>query len=244
MADQLLLQTQYNILLLLRIWPVHQQLVQNRSTGFVGTSVSTITSAPTTPNKYVISAVALSGDYTVGTAMFNKFIGKNIYFEKVVHKVMKEVDVLVAAPEIQNEKNGVTNNNSTISVPSKQLMEVEETTWIPMEDGIPYTGDLYVKKADHPEINFPDGIEGIYSTLTAAVADLNLRGVSGPIRFLLTDATYSTGETFPITFNIANENLPTATNTVTIKPNTGVTSIITGATAINVFGIYDDYIII
>ena len=91
-----------------------------------------------------------------------------------------------------------------------------------------YTGDLYVKKADHPEFNFPDGIEGIYSTLTAAVADLNLRGVSGPTRFLLTDANYSVGETFPITFNIANENLPTAANTVTLKPNTGVTSLITG----------------
>ena len=59
----------------------------------------------------------------------------------------------------------------------------------------------------------------------------------------MTDADYSVGETFPITFNIANENLPTATNTVTIKPNTGVTSVITGTTAINVFGIYDDYII-
>lgn len=215
----------------------------NPSAGFVGTSVSTITSAPTTSNKYIISAVALSGDYTVGTAAFNKFIGKNIYFEKVVHKVMKEVDVLVTAPEILNEKSGVTNNNSTIPSPSKQLMEVEETTWIPMVDGIPYTGDLYVKKVDHPEFNFPDGIEGIYSTITAAVTDLNLRGVSGPTRFLLTDANYSVGETFPITFNIVNENLPTATNTVTIKPNSGVTSLITGATAINVFGIYDDYII-
>ena len=76
---------------------------------------------------------------------------------------MKEVDVLVAAPEIQNEKSGVTNNNSTISAPSKQLMEVEETTWIPMVNGIPYKGDLFIKKADHPEFNFPDGIEGIYS---------------------------------------------------------------------------------
>ncbi|HCY75976.1 MAG TPA: hypothetical protein DHV28_08645 [Ignavibacteriales bacterium] len=198
---------------------------------------------PTTPSRYIVSNVALAGDYTVGTAAFNKFIGTNIYFEKVVHKVMKEVDVLVTAPEIQNEKSGVTKNNSEISSPAKQLMEVEETTWIPMVDGIPYTGDLYVKKADHPEINFPDGIEGIYSTLTAAVADLNLRGVSGPTRFLLTDANYSVGETFPITIDIANENLPTAVNTVTIKPNAGVTSVVTGATAINVFGIYDDYII-
>jgi len=127
---------------------------------------------------------------------------------------------------------------------AKQLMEIEETTWIPMENGQPYLGDLYIKKIEHPEMNFPQGTDGIYLTITAAIADLNLRGVSGPVRFLLTDTDYSTGETFPLTIYIVNENLPTATNTVTIKPNTGVVSTITCASAINVFGIYDSYVII
>lgn len=198
---------------------------------------------PTTPASYIISNVALSGDYTVGIAMFNMITGNNIYFEKVVQKVMKEVDVIVPAPEIRDEKDQVTENTSTQPTASRQLIEVEETTWTPMQNGMPYTGDLFVKKVDHPEINFPDGIDGIYSTITAAVADLNLRGVLGPVRFLLTDASYSTGETYPITVNIFNENLPTVTNTVTFKPNTGVSSVITCGTAQNVFGIYDDYII-
>ena len=46
---------------------------------------------PTTPNSYVITASALSGDYTVGLTMFNKLTGNNIYFDKVVTKVKKEV---------------------------------------------------------------------------------------------------------------------------------------------------------
>ena len=56
-------------------------------------------------------------------------------------------------------------------------MEVEVIFWIPMQNGKPFTGDLFVKKSDNPQMNFPDGIEGIYSTITAAVADLNSRGV-------------------------------------------------------------------
>ena len=37
-----------------------------------------------------------------------------------------------------------------------------------------------------------------YTTLTAAISDLNSRGVSCPVTFILTDNTYAS-ETFPIT---------------------------------------------
>ena len=40
-----------------------------------------------------------------------------------------------------------------------------------------------------------------YTTLTAAVADLNLKEITCPVTLLLTDATYSTAETFPIVIN-------------------------------------------
>ena len=46
---------------------------------------------PTTPSTYSITDVPLSGDYTVGTTMFNKISGKNITFVKETKKVMKEV---------------------------------------------------------------------------------------------------------------------------------------------------------
>ena len=75
----------------------------NPSTGFAGTTVSAITSAPTTPSSYTISQAALAGDYTVGLLMFNQVTGKNIYFDKVVTKVMKEV-VIEQQSETTTEK--------------------------------------------------------------------------------------------------------------------------------------------
>jgi hypothetical protein len=63
-----------------------------------------------------------------------------------------------------------------------------------------------------------------YSTLTSAANDLATLGVAGPITFVLTDTIYSvsTGEVFPI--NWLAYNGASATNTVTIRPATGVTS--------------------
>ena len=187
--------------------------------------------APTTPSSYRISQAALSGTYTVGLTLFNQVTGNNIYFDKVVTKVMKEVDVVVPQEVTQYAKGQEPQDqNQTSFQPQtiKQLMEVEEISWVPMQNGQQYLGDLYIKKVDSPEFNYPVGTDGIYATITAAVADLNLRGVNGgATTFLLNDASYTTGETYPIVINVANEgNFPTATNTVTIKPNTGVTALI------------------
>jgi trimeric autotransporter adhesin len=73
------------------------------------------------------------------------------------------------------------------------------------------------------------GTAGNFTTITAAVAAYNTRGLCGPTRFLLLDATYSGSETFPITINQAAGT--STTNTLTIKPNTGITSSITGSNA-------------
>jgi hypothetical protein len=70
------------------------------------------------------------------------------------------------------------------------------------------------------------GAAGDFATLTAAIAALAGAGVSGPVSFLLTDATYSSGETFPITVRpFAGAS---ATNTVTVRPDAGVTAAISG----------------
>jgi hypothetical protein len=85
---------------------------------------------------------------------------------------------------------------------------------------------------------------GVYATITAAVADLNLRGVSGATRFLLTDASYPT-ETFPLTVNVASIYKPTSTNTVTFKPNTSVVATVSGAAAsTQIFKILSSYVTI
>jgi len=74
------------------------------------------------------------------------------------------------------------------------------------------------------------GVGGNFTTLTAAVTAYNTATcITGPIIFNLTDASYSTGETFPISINF--QPLGSAINTLTIKPNAGVSSLLVGANA-------------
>ncbi|MFY7884982.1 MAG: beta strand repeat-containing protein, partial [Dolichospermum sp.] len=67
-----------------------------------------------------------------------------------------------------------------------------------------------------------------YTTLTAAVSAYNNGCLSGAVTFQLMDATYS-GETLPITIN--NHTDASATNTLTIKPASGVTSSLSGSSS-------------
>ena len=165
---------------------------------------------------------------------FNRIAGKNISFEKVVKKVTKNVLV--------QETNTDGKSKSGLLKAKQKTVETYMTEWIPMENGKKYNGPLYILKSEHPEFDFPLNINGVYATITGAVSDLNFRGVGGALRFLLNDASYTTGETYPIVINIANDNQPTSTNTVTIKPNTGITtSISTASDYIPVFRILSNY---
>ncbi len=73
------------------------------------------------------------------------------------------------------------------------------------------------------------GVSGNFATLTAAVASANTNGLCGPTVFSLTDATYSGSETFPIAINQLVGS--SSTNTLTIRPATGVTAAISGSNA-------------
>jgi len=190
--------------------------------------------APTTPSSYVITAAPLAGVYSVGLTLFNQISGRNISFVQTIEKVQKEVIVEKEANNKPVDKNSPVENlsetsSSQVSGETK-IVEVEEIRWIPMENGKNYNGPLFIKKNENPSLNFPEGIEGVYATITAAIADLNLRSVSGATTFSLVDATYPT-ETFPIAINITNEILPTSTNNITIKPAAGITATISGAAA-------------
>jgi hypothetical protein len=71
------------------------------------------------------------------------------------------------------------------------------------------------------------GSSGNYATLTAAVDAYNtVCNVTGPIVFELTDNIYGPNETFPIV--LRGNQLVSATNTLTIKPATGVNANIIG----------------
>ncbi len=87
------------------------------------------------------------------------------------------------------------------------------------------------------------GVGQTYTTLTAAITDLNAKEVIAPVTFELWDATYSASETFPIIIYPNPGSSPT--NTVTIKPKSGVTSTVTGAPATGIIVLYGaDYVII
>ncbi|MFZ4399513.1 MAG: T9SS type A sorting domain-containing protein [Bacteroidales bacterium] len=70
------------------------------------------------------------------------------------------------------------------------------------------------------------GVGGNYTTLTAAIADFNSKEITCPVVFSLLDSNYPS-ETFPI---IINSNPGSSiSNTLTIKPATGVTVSFSGA---------------
>ena len=219
---------------------VPQNVVASPSAGASGYGVNppSVSVPPSTPNKYyIISQPALAGDYTVGLALFNRISGRNISFEKVVTKVMKEIVVTESDKEAINgdvSESGFAVNSKG----KKELREVEEIRWVPMENGREFTEDLFIKKSENPNFSYPDGVNGIYASINAAVNDLNIRGVSGNTRFLLNDA-YDSTETFPININVTNINLPGSAATVTIKPNTGIVSSISGSSTSAMFKIFN-----
>lgn len=73
------------------------------------------------------------------------------------------------------------------------------------------------------------GAAGTYTTLTAAVNAYNTSCLTGPVVFELLDASYSTGETFPLQIN-AN-SFASSVNTLTIRPATGVAATVTASTS-------------
>jgi trimeric autotransporter adhesin len=73
------------------------------------------------------------------------------------------------------------------------------------------------------------GVGGDFTTLTEAVNSYNAACLSGPVTFNLTDASYSSGEIFPITINV--NPFAGSVNTLTIKPAAGNNAIITGSSA-------------
>jgi hypothetical protein len=77
----------------------------------------------------------------------------------------------------------------------------------------------------------PVGTGGTYTTLTAAATAYNSGCISGAVVFSLTDVLYSSAETFPIVFN--SNGFSSITNTLTIKPASGVDAQISGTASLS-----------
>ena len=94
--------------------------------------------------------------------------------------------------------------------------------------------DSFIIRTALAPATYTVGTGGTYTTLTSAINAYNTSCLSGPVVFSLLNGTYTTGtgETMPMT--ILENPYASATNTLTIKPASGVTSTITSATG-NVF---------
>ncbi len=73
------------------------------------------------------------------------------------------------------------------------------------------------------------GEVGHFATLTSAIQAYNTACLTGSPVFVMTDMTYGGGETFPITIN--QNTMAGSSNTLTIKPASGVSAVITGSAA-------------
>lgn len=200
------------------------------------------TTPPPTPNTYLVTDPPLAGDYTIGVVLFREVTGKNITFEERVRTVEKEIYVSDAELNPSNYETTpselrITANGNVEEVGGSEpitdipmvlsTVTYEETYYVPMLNGQEYEGKLYHEFTAQDRISHgisPDGV-GVFATITEAVEEVITVGVDGPTRFLLLDATYPS-ETFPITF----ESFPGAssTNTLTLLPAVGVTSLIEG----------------
>lgn len=169
----------------------------------------------------------LSGIYTIGVSAFNKLSGKNLEQVRLTRKVKKLVPVesfrKVSKDEKRSSATEISFKVSENEIEYREEEVVEEYYEI-HENGRKYEGDLYAKNNG----NIP-GVRGVgdYATITAALNDLNSRGVSGPVEFHLLDATYGS-ESYPLQFNNGIPGV-SASNNVTLKPAPGVSSTISGS---------------
>lgn len=195
----------------------------------------------------------LSGTYTVGLSMMRVLTGKDINYVQQKRKVKKSIHTASNIPvnKVKNhnlsesELNNISCNDKEITNLPLRVIETEEEYFELYENGKIYDGPLYTEyQKDSPnKYNSGGDLLGNYATITAAIADLNLRGVSGPVTFLLIDGNYP-GETYPIQFN-NNINGISGTNNVTLKPQTGVTATIPGNINSNaVFRILSNFVTI
>ena len=184
-----------------------------------------------------ISPSPLTGNYNVGLSLFNRVIGKDLYFKKVTSKVLADKFIqndkpkTKKAPDVQTKIAGDYTRVSS---------EIDRDSFVLMDGDLPYAGSQRIDVTPDMRTIFgkgvlPDNVNGIYSNITTAVNDLNVSGMQGPVVFYLVDALYSS-ETFPIIVN--NISGSSAVNTFTLKPAAGISPQIVMTTGAAMLKIY------
>lgn len=193
------------------------------------------TVAPTSPRTFMVLGAPLNGVYTISAPTFNSISGRTVesrIFEKVVEG---------PAPKAMLEAGLVDKNGNPIELTQEENhIEQYEVLY---ENGQPFRGSrvLNGNALNQAKANglLASNIEAVYPSLSAAVTDLNLRGLSGHVTFLLADTAYSTST---LTLQITYDSLPSNDRTIVFKPAAGVTTTITAASTSPVFIIANSYV--
>ena len=188
-------------------------------------------------NFYQITGAPLSGTYTVGLSMMKPLTGMNIEAVKFTRKVKQMVPDENRSVNTTGKKERSADGHNTVKYydedalkgPMKEVY-IDEDYYELQENGRKYTGSGYAEY-NHDNRGGQGDMVGNYLTITDALTDLNTRGVSGAVTFLLIDANYA-GETYPLQFNNNIAGI-SASNNVTLKPQTGVTATIPGNISAN-----------
>ncbi len=195
------------------------------------------TTAPLTFRTFNIIGTPLNGVYTITAATFNKLLGKNIT-PRVFERTVSGSAPVALLEEGLTDKDG---NPVTVEQPETRTEQYE----VLYEGDAPYRGSRSLNQTVIENAKaaglIESNIESVYPSIAAAVTDLNLRGVSGNVTFLLADTLYSTTSQ---TISIAYDSLPNANRQITFKPAAGVTSRISATSTSPVFIVGNDYVTI
>ena len=173
-----------------------------------------------------------NGVVNIGLSMFNLVTGRNLVQQEFTRTVYNYIPVQSDNSLSKTQKESEHENAHYDDNVSYKKVATTEVYYELYENGVPYNGSLYAPLTEGQRKQYGIGdASGVYATITAALSDLKQVGVSGPTTLTLLDQNYPT-ETFPLVVQV-NNNLPTSTNTITLRTATNVNTTITGTASSN-----------
>jgi hypothetical protein len=170
-----------------------------------------------------------AGNYTIGSTMFRAISSLDVKFEERTRKTERQVVVSDKSSSVTASSNTDRNRDMSSDNSRIETETITEKYMVPVIDGKEYKGTLIHYLSSEEQKQFNTDALAVYPTITAAVNDLNLRGITGAVNFILTDASFSINESFPLTINqVTGSSL---SNTITFKPSSGNTVSISGNAA-------------
>lgn len=195
------------------------------------------TTPPALPRTYLILGSPLNGVYTISSATFNRALNKNIE-ARILERESTNISPVALLESGLVDKNG---NPIEQNIVENNVEQYE----VLFEGNAPYRGSRSLNQTAVENAKslglIESNVESVYPSLSAAVTDLNLRGVSGHVTFLLADTLYTTPT---LQVSITYDSVTAENRTVTFKPAQGVTTKVTANSTSPVFVVGNSYVTI